>query len=271
MAIAARTRREARGDHVVYSPLVVQGEKAVELRGHYDFDGDDALDGGQQYKAEFEWSPFARWRTELLAEFEQEPGGDLETTEIAWENVFQLTEQGQYWADFGVLAEYAHSLEHDGHDALELGLLAQKDVGRHETRVNLAFERPFESGADTEMEYAWQYRYRLERGVRTGRRDVRRPRRVGQHGLVQRPRAADRPRRFGKLRTASGAFKYEVGLLFALKDETPDTTAALPARIRVPLGPWTQAVAVTSCRPRRRALRERRACLAIGAPHSWTK
>ena len=96
-----------RSDHVAHSPLVVQGEKAVELRGHYDFDGDDALDGGQKYKAEFEWAPLARWRTELLAEFEQEPGGDLDTTEIAWENVFQLTEQGRYWADFGLLAEYA--------------------------------------------------------------------------------------------------------------------------------------------------------------------
>jgi len=29
---------------------------------------------------------------------------------------------------------------------------------------------------------------------------------------------------FGKFRTASGAIKYELGLLFGLTTETPDTT-----------------------------------------------
>ena len=229
VAIVAIATHSPRADaaHVVYSPLVVQGEKAVELRGHYDFDGDDALDGGQKYKAEFEWSPLARWRTELLAEFEQEPGGDLDTTEVAWENVFQLTEQGQYWADFGLLAEYAHSLEQGGHDALELGLLGQKDAGRHETRVNLTFEREFTSGADTEIEYAWQYRYRLGEKFEPGVEMYGGLGEWGSMGSFNDHEQQVGPAAFGKLRTATGAFKYEVGLLFALNDATPDTTLRL--------------------------------------------
>ena len=134
--------------------MVEGGEIAVELRGHYDFDGNKDLDGGQAYKAEIEWAPLARWRTELLVEYEREPGEDLDATEIAWENVIQLTEQGRYWADFGLLAEYAYSLEDDGSDAIELAMLAQKDFGRNEARMNLAFEQPLESGADLEMGYA---------------------------------------------------------------------------------------------------------------------
>jgi len=210
--------------HVVYSPLVEQGEIAVELRGHYDMDGNDALDGGQKYKAEIEWAPLSRWLTELLAEFEREPGGELETTELAWENVFQLTEQGKYWADFGVLAEYAHSLEDDGHDALELGLLAQKDFDRHEARVNLIFERELTGGADTEMEYAWQYRYRLGERFEPGIEMYGGLGDWGHTGSLSDHEQQVGPACFGKLRTAGGALKYEAAMLFGLNDETPDTT-----------------------------------------------
>jgi hypothetical protein len=227
VALSAHLPR-AEAAHVVYSPLVEQGEVAVELRGHYDFDNNDALDGGQQYKAEIEWAPYSRWRTELLAEFEQEPGSsDLKTTEVAWENVFQLTEQGQYWADFGLLAEYAHSLEHGGDDALELALLAQKDVGRHEARVNLVFERAFAGGAETEMEYAWQYRYRLGERFEPGIEMYGGLGDWGHMGSFNDHEQQIGPAAFGKLRTATGAWKYEAALLFALNDATPDTTLRL--------------------------------------------
>jgi len=211
-------------DHVVYSPLVEQGEKAIEFRGHYDFDGNDALDGGQAYKLEFEWSPFARWRTEALVEWESEAGEDLDATEVAWENVFQLTEQGKYWADFGLLAEYAYSLEDDGEDAIELALLAQKDFGRNEARVNLVFEQPLESGADLEMEYRWQYRYRLEERFEPGIEMYGGLGEWGEFGSFNDHEQQLGPAIYGKLRTAGGAFKYEAGLLFGLNDETPDAT-----------------------------------------------
>ena len=223
VALAAHMPR-ADAAHVVYSPLVEQGELAVELRGHYDFDGNDELDGGQQYKAELEWSPTARWRTELLTEFEREPGGDLESTEIAFENVFQLTEQGRYWADFGMLAEYAYSLEDDGHDKLELGLLAQKDVDRHEGRFNLLFERELTGGGATEMEYAWQYRYRRGERFEPGIEMYGGLGEWGHMGSLNDHEQQLGPACFGKLRTATGAWKYEAAMLFGLNSAAPDTT-----------------------------------------------
>ena len=223
VAIAAHTPR-ADAAHVVYSPLVEEGEVAVEFRGHYDIDSNDALDGGQQYKAEFEWAPFSWWRTELLAEFEKEPGGDMETTEIASENVFQLTEQGRYWADFGLLAEYAYSLEDGGHDKLELGFLAQKDMDRHEARLNLIFERELTGGADTEMEYAWQYRYRLGERFEPGIEMYGGLGDWGHMGSFNDHEQQIGPACFGKLRTNTGAWKYEAAMLFGLNDETPDAT-----------------------------------------------
>jgi high-affinity iron transporter len=70
VALALSTHAtESRASHVVYSPLVEEGEMAVELRGHYDFDGNKSLDGGQAYKAEIEWAPTSWWLTELLAKY----------------------------------------------------------------------------------------------------------------------------------------------------------------------------------------------------------
>ena len=222
-ALATHAPR-AVADHVVYSPLVEQGERAIEARGHYDLDGNDALDGAQQYKLEFEWAPVARWRTELMVKAEQAPGDGMRATEVATENVLQLTEQGQYWADLGVLAEYAHSLEDDGHDALELGLLAQKDMGRHEARLNLTLERELTGGADTEIGYAWQYRYRLGEHFEPGIEMYGGLGDVGHMGALGDHEHQVGPAIFGKLRTTTGALKYEAGLLFGLNDQAPDAT-----------------------------------------------
>jgi high-affinity iron transporter len=215
---------DARAAHVVYSPLVEEGEIAVELRGHYDFDGDESLDGGQAYKAELEWAPTAWWLAELLVEYEREPGESLEATEIASENVFQLTEQGRYWADFGLLAEFVYSLEDGGANALELALLGQKDFGRNEVRLNFIFEQELESGADLEMEYRWQYRYRLDERFEPGVEMYGGAGEWGEMGSFDDHEQQLGPAMFGKFRTADGAFKYELGLLFGLTDETPDTT-----------------------------------------------
>jgi len=223
LGVAGRST-DARADHVVYSPLVEEGEKAIEIRGHYDFDGDKSLDGGQAYKAEFEWAPTSWWRTELLVKVEREPGESLDATEIASENIFQLTDQGKYWMDFGLLAEFVYSLEDGGANALEIGLLGQKDFGRNEVRLNMIFEQALESGADLEMEYRWQYRYRLDERFEPGIEMYGGLGEWGEMGSFDDHEQQLGPAMFGKFRTSDGAIKYELGLLFGLTDETPDTT-----------------------------------------------
>ena len=216
--------RAACADHVVYSPLVEYGERAIEIRGHYDFDSNPDLDGGQAYKLEYEWTPMERWLTEVLVEYEREPGEQLTATEIASENIFQLTEQGKYWADFGLLAEYAYSLERGGANALEVALLGQKDWGRNEVRVNLVFEQELEDGADLEMEYRWQYRYRLDERYEPGIEMYGGAGEWGDLGNFNEHEQQLGPGLYGKFRTDDGAVKYELALLFGLTDETPSET-----------------------------------------------
>lgn len=225
VAIALLARpTDSQASHVVYSPLVEEGEIAVELRGHYDFDDDKSIDGAQAYKAEVEWAPTAWWLTEVVVKYERAPGEDLDATEIASENIFQLTDQGKYWMDFGLLAEFVYSLEDGGANALELGLLGQKDFGANEVRVNLVFEQELESGADLEMEYRWQYRYRLDERFEPGVEMYGGLGEWGEFGSFDDHEQQLGPAMFGKFRTAGGAIKYELGLLFGLTDETPDTT-----------------------------------------------
>jgi hypothetical protein len=226
-ALLACAAGSVRADHVVYSPLVEQGEVAIELRGHHDLDGDEQLDGGQAWKVDLEWAPLSRWRTELVGKFEREPSTDLAATEAAWENVFQLTEQGRYWADLGLLAEYAHSLEDDGEDALELGLLAQKDFGRNQARLNLVFERELESGAETGIEYRWQYRYRLRERFEPGLEMYGGLGEWGEMGSFDDHEQQFGPAVFGKVRMLGSALRYEAGLLFGLSQPSPDATLRL--------------------------------------------
>lgn len=217
--------RSAHAAHVVYSPVVEEGEIAVELRGHYDSDSRDDVDGSQQYKLDLEYTPTAWWRTEVLGEWEREPGKSIEATEVAWENVFQLAPQGKYWMDLGVLAEYAHSLEDDGEDALELGLLGEKQFSSTVFTANLIFEREFADGADTEMEFATRYRWRVSEALEPGFELYSELGDWGANGHLDEHEHQLGPSAMGKLRAGErAAFKYEAAVLFGLTEDSPDTT-----------------------------------------------
>jgi FTR1 family protein len=221
--LALSPRAEAA--HIVYSPVVEEGEIAVEMRGHHDIDSRDEVDGSQQFKLELEFTPTAWWRTEVLGEWEKEPGASLEATEVAWENIFQLTPQGKYWMDFGVLAEYAHSLEDGGDDAFEFGLLGEKQFARTVLTGNLVFERAFEDGAETEMEYAARYRWRLSQAFEPGIEFHGDLGDWGNNGRVSEHEHEAGPAVLGKLMVGDhNAFKYEAAVLFGLTHDSPDTT-----------------------------------------------
>jgi len=224
----AITSPRADAAHTIYSPVVEEGELAVEVRSHNDFDSRDEMDGGQQYKLELEYTPTAYWRAELLGEWEKEPGESIEATELAWENIFQLTPQGKYWADFGLIAEYVHSLEEDGSDGLELGFLAEKQFANTIFTVNLLGERAFTSGAETEMEYAARYRWRVAEAFEPGLELYGELGDWGDFGSLSEHSHQLGPSLFGKIHTdGHAAVKYETAILFGLTSDSPDATLRL--------------------------------------------
>jgi high-affinity iron transporter len=223
MAVLLHAPR-AEAAHKVYSPIVEEGEVAVEFRGHRQWDGDPAVDGARQFKVDLEYAPTAYWLTELVGEWEREPSGNLEATEVAWENVFQLLEQGRYAVDVGVLVEYAHSLESGGDDKLEIGALLQKGWDRHVLTANLVAERELAGSAETELEYALQYRWRRDQRFEPGLELYGEFGEFGELGSIDDHGHELGPAAFGKLPLGRGALRYEVAWLFGLTREAAAQT-----------------------------------------------
>jgi high-affinity iron transporter len=226
-ALAAATVGLPRAEaaHMVYSPVVEEGEIAIELRGHHRFDSRDEIDGAQQFKVDLEYTPTAYWRTEVFGEWEKEPDESLSATEVAWENVLQLTPQGKHWMDFGVLAEYAYSLEDEGEDAIELGLLGEKQFDGTVLTGNLLFERELTGGAETEMGYAARYRWRVAPSFEPGVEVYGELGDWGDNGRLSDHEHEAGPSVMGKLHAGEhSAFKYEAAVLFGLTNASADTT-----------------------------------------------
>jgi len=215
MAVLLHAPR-AEAAHKFYSPIVEQGELAVEFRGHRESDGDPWVDGARQFKLDLEYAPTAYWLTEIVGEWEKEPSGSLEATEVAWENVFQLFEQGRYAVDMGLLVEYAHSLESGGEDKLEIGALLQKGWDRHLLTANLVAERELAGGAGTELEYALQYRWRRGQRFEPGVELYGELGEIGEFGSIGDHGHELGPAAFGKLPLGQGALRYEFAWLFGL-------------------------------------------------------
>ncbi|MCJ9428664.1 FTR1 family protein [Kordiimonas sp. A6E486] len=158
------TGKPAYAGDKVYSPIVHKGELELEFIGHRDKGGD------QSHKWEVGYGVTDRWSTALYLETEKEPGDPLKAEAFAWENIIQLTEQGEHWLDAGLYLEYEHSIREGGHDKLEGKLLLEKETGRFINRVNIIFEKEI-SGPNPdglELGYAWQTRYRLIRAFEFG-------------------------------------------------------------------------------------------------------
>ncbi len=74
------------------------------------------------------------------------------------------------------------------------------------------------------MAYAWQYRYRLHERFEPGLEMYGGLGDWGANGSFGDHEQQIGPACFGKLRTATGAWKYEAGLLFGLNDASLDAT-----------------------------------------------
>jgi hypothetical protein len=152
----------AHAGYSIHSPHVELGENALEAQAYYNQDNNAAVDGSGEYKFSFEHGFTTFWVSEIEAKFAYANGSGSELKALEWENKFQLTPQGKYWADFGLLAEAEFSVQGDAHE-FEFGPLIGKSFGRTEVTVNLFLEREFgpDAGAETEFSYRARLRYRL--------------------------------------------------------------------------------------------------------------
>ena len=218
----------AHATHKVYYPTVEEGETEFELRGHTTFDNDTSQRNEQKYKIGVGRGFNSFWFSEIYGEVEKPAGADsYEMESFEWENLFQLTEQGKYWADWGFLIEYSKARESGEPDKIALTPIMQKQLARDLVTLNLTFEKQSgDNAADKwQLAYAWQYRLQGSRKLEYGLEGY------GELGEVTDWNSSSDqvhqvgPAIFGKLKTASGhAWKYAVGLLAGLTSATPSAT-----------------------------------------------
>jgi high-affinity iron transporter len=168
-AAFAPQRAEAGPADKVYRPVVEFGETEIELRGGYVKDSGPA-NTAQAYVLDLGYGITPWWFTEAVLEIEKEPNESFEAEELEWENIFQLSEPGQYFLDYGIFAELKIPLE-EGHPfALEVGPMFQKEVGKLVNNLNVLAEREFGDNAESETElgYRAQTRYRSGQVVELG-------------------------------------------------------------------------------------------------------
>jgi len=221
----------AHATHKVYGPNVEYGETEIEYRGHYNFDSEAGEDGEHAHVLFVGRGFTPYWFSEIGLESEKEGNEDLKLEAIEWENRFQLTEQGRYWMDVGLLTELEFAARDDDPDEVLLAPLLQKAVSRRwVATLNPRFEREFGDNAEDEWElgYAWELRNRLRRtlewGVEgfgeTGELGDSEPWDEQEHEIgpfVSGSVDLDGPRE---------ALKYQVGLLFGVTDGAPDQRLA---------------------------------------------
>ena len=212
--------------HVI-SPVVEQGEVAVEAFGDVTHDRDKDKNAAQRQTYELEYSPTEFWRVAVEAKRKREPGESLKYDATEIENVFQLTEPGEYWLTVGVLAALELPRAEDDPKEIEAGLLLQKEFGLLLNTVNLIFPREIgdHSSKGVEFEYAAQsiYRFIPEFGIGLEA--------FGDLGEIKHmPRANLQEHRIGPVIAGkfglgtAGALLYELGWERGLTSETANNT-----------------------------------------------
>ncbi|MSQ98227.1 MAG: hypothetical protein EXR85_02860 [Xanthomonadales bacterium] len=208
---------QASASHKIYSPIVDFGETEFEFRGHYNFDDDandnDGVDGSGTYKFDVGHGFTPHWFTEAVLEYEQsgQEGGKLEAVE--WENIIQLTEQGEYAFDWGVLLEYSHALEDDAADKFEFGPLVQTEFGRQVWTSNLILAAPLSGNEGVEWEFATRLQRRISPAFEPG---------VELYWSENELQIG--PALLGQTRMGKGPsrFAWQAGILAGLTHSTPD-------------------------------------------------
>jgi hypothetical protein len=146
----------------VYHPYVDALEQEVELRSLLQDEQQGLVTPAQLHQLSLGTALSDAVFAELYLIGAKTRNGEFETEAWELEVKWQLSEQGEYWADYGLLFEYEDEIDADISE-VTVGFLAEKELGDWSAAANLFLIR--EWGRDIQAEYetalAMQLRYRL--------------------------------------------------------------------------------------------------------------
>jgi len=138
----------------VYHPYVDALEREFEYRLLLPAKQDGFYVPAQLHRASLGTALGAKVFTELNVIGEKERGAGFAIEAWELETKWQLTEQGEYLADFGLLFEY-EAMPHGGGQEIKLGFLAEKEWGRWSGAANLHVINEWGGVGGSELETAF--------------------------------------------------------------------------------------------------------------------
>ncbi|HEY4127074.1 MAG TPA: hypothetical protein VGN70_03420 [Gammaproteobacteria bacterium] len=209
-------------EYNVYSPYVTEGQSEIELRATQYRDSSVLVDGSRGYVVSFAHAFTSWWQPEVyVGKYQRDPRGPNQLTGYEFENIFQITPQGEYFADFGFLASYEYQSHLSSANALEYGPLIEMHTGRIRQRLNLIYEKGVgRLREDNGVEYRGAYNVSfLWTGSFAPGIDV------FAHPQTDVYQAG--PSASGELHIGSSELEYDAGVVFKLGSKGPDTTLVM--------------------------------------------
>ncbi|PKM10705.1 MAG: hypothetical protein CVV13_12055 [Gammaproteobacteria bacterium HGW-Gammaproteobacteria-3] len=199
----------------VYHPYVHTLEKELEYRAIAQNDNKNNLDDEQKHRLGFRYSPSNLYYVELYALAEDKNNENFRLNAFEVESKIQLTEQGEYWADWGLLFELVKDKNQNTWN-LANSVLFEKEFSDWIMTANLALEYEWGENIKDEVEgsLALQARYRLSRFLEPAVELYSNEDTLGIGPVLT-----------GQVRLAPmKKLHWESGVIFGLRNKTPDAT-----------------------------------------------
>ncbi|MDX2505637.1 MAG: hypothetical protein QNL62_14350 [Gammaproteobacteria bacterium] len=200
----------------VYHPYVQPHEKEVEWRWNTEKDNDDRLkDNAHQHRFAYGQSINEQWFAEFYLVGTKNREQEFKITAVELEALWQITEQGEYAADWGMLFELEREWEENISEASS-ALLIEKEWNKWVGTANLYLIYEWGRGVDNEIETAMalQGRYRYSRAIEPA---IEFYSSDSSEGIG--------PVLLGNIRLGGKKqLRWEAGVIFALDNETADET-----------------------------------------------
>ena len=198
----------------VYHPYVMPMETELEWRTVIQPE-DDEFSSQQRHRFGVGASFIENLFTEVYLIGEKSSTEDFKINSIELEAILQLTEQGEYAADWGVLFELSRDFERNIVE-FATALLVEKEWGRWVGALNafIEFERRDELNNEIETIFAMQMRYRYSRLFEPALELYQNQDTLGLGPVAM-----------GDVRMGRAKkLHWEVGVIFGLQSSTPEQT-----------------------------------------------
>lgn len=198
----------------VYHPYVQPLEREIEWRANVIDDSGHDKHKDRKYWLAYGFSPLERWFVEAYVIARQDKGESLKISGFELEGKWQLTEQGEYWADWGMLFEIERETTDNIWEYAAAGLV-EKEFGPTSLTGNLYLIYEYGGGVDNEFEtygalqWRWRFRESLEPAIEYYKGDE-----LNAIGPVA----------LGMARLGRRKLKWELGPIFGIDSKTPDLT-----------------------------------------------